>query len=148
MKNWIVYLLPAFALVWSLTRIDETSKKSQATAAENKMPTAASALAAPLLHHIFTSTCIKNAGSFYRESLAFSAEGTTTFTQNFFVDDACKEPEPRETVQKGSYALAQEEEGKLLLTVRHLDPKRPYFEALIKVEKNQLLMESQLYTAL
>ncbi len=114
---------------------------------------AVSELAAPLLHREFTSSCLSDKNGFYRETLRFAANATTTFARHYFADDACREPSQRASVQEGRYALAEEEAGQLLLIVRNLQDETtadvtPYFEALIKVDREQLVMQSSPSTAL
>lgn len=110
-------------------------------------------LAAPLLHREFTSSCLPNKANFYRETLTFADDGTTTFVRHFYADAQCRNPSQEESVQEGRYALAEEEAGHLLLTVRNLYNEKtadviPYFEALIKVDHDHLVMESSPSTSL
>ncbi|HET9236026.1 MAG TPA: hypothetical protein VFO10_02175 [Oligoflexus sp.] len=112
-----------------------------------------SQLAAPLLHREFTSTCISGKDGFYKEKLSFAADATTTFARHYFADAACLQPSEKESVQAGHFAVAEEEEGQLLLIVRNLQDKKsadvtPYFEALIKVDREQLVMQNSPSTSL
>jgi hypothetical protein len=112
-----------------------------------------SQLAAPLLHREFVSSCISGKDGFYKEKLSFGADATTTFARHYFADAACMERSEKESVQSGRFAVAEEEEGQLLLIVRNLQDKKsaditPYFEALIKVDQEQLVMQSSPSTSL
>ncbi len=114
---------------------------------------AVSELPAPLLHREFTSSRLSDKNGFYRETLRFAANATTTFARHYFADDACHEPSLRASVQEGRYALAEEEAGQLLLIVRNLQDETtadvtPYFAALIKLDHDQLVMKSSSSTAL
>lgn len=112
-----------------------------------------SELAAPLLHREFISSCISGKDGFYKEKLSFAADARATFARHYFADAACMEPSEKESVQAGRFAVAEEEEGQLLLIVRNLRDKKsadvtPYFEALIKVDQEQLVMQSSPSTSL
>ncbi|HYX31920.1 MAG TPA: hypothetical protein VE954_02310 [Oligoflexus sp.] len=111
------------------------------------LSTPAPELAAPLLDRDFTSTCLAGKDGFYRETLRFEANATTTFVRHFHADAQCQQPSQRETIQAGRYTLAAEEAGQLLLIVRNLHDEAtaaviPYFEALIKVDSDRLVMQS------
>jgi hypothetical protein len=112
-----------------------------------------SELAAPLLHRDFTSSCLSDKTGFYRETLRFAVNATTTFARQYYTDSQCQELSQRESIQAGRFAVAQEEAGQLLLIVRNLQDERtaditPYFEALIKVDREQLVMQSSPSTTL
>jgi hypothetical protein len=112
-----------------------------------------SQLAAPLLHRDFVSSCISGKDGFYKEKLSFAADTTTTFARHYFADAACMKRSEKESVQAGRFALAEEEEGQLLLIVRNLQDTKsadvtPYFEALIKVDREQLVMQNSPSTSL
>ncbi len=120
---------------------------------ETKNPSKVSELAAPLLHREFTSSCLSDKSGFYRETLRFAANATTTFARHYYADAACREPSQRASIQEGRYALAEEEAGQLLLIVRNLQDEKttdvtPYFEALIKVDREQLVMQNSPSTSL
>jgi hypothetical protein len=119
----------------------------------SKAPATVSELAAPLLHREFTSSCLSDKNGFYRETLRFAANATTTFARHYFADADCREPSERESIQEGRFAVAEEEAGQLLLIVRNLQDEKtadvtPYFEALIKVDREQLVMHSSPSTSL
>jgi hypothetical protein len=111
--------------------------------------TTVSELAAPLLQREFTSSCLSDGNGFYRETLRFAANATTTFARHYYADAKCLESIQQESVQEGRFAVAEEEAGQLLLIVRNLHDAKtanvtPYFEALIKVDREQLVMQSDL----
>jgi len=112
-----------------------------------------SQLAAPLLHREFVSSCLSGKDGFYKEKLSFAADARATFARHYFADSACMERSEKESIQAGRFAVAEEEEGQLLLIVRNLQDKKsedvtPYFEALIKVDQKQLVMQSSPSTSL
>lgn len=120
---------------------------------ETQTPSTVSELAAPLLHREFTSSCLSDKNGFYRETLRFAANATTTFARHYFADAACRGPSQRASIQEGRYAVAEEEAGQLLLIVRNLQDEKtanvtPYFEALIKVDREQLVMQNSPSTSL
>jgi hypothetical protein len=150
-------LLGAAALFFPMASPPPANSQHMVASSEAQTMTSVSELAAPLLHREFTSSCLNDQYGFYRETLSFAENAITTFARTYYADAECREPGQRESIQEGRYALAEEEAGQLLLIVRNLQDKKasdvtPYFEALIKVDREQLVMQnspstSLLYTA-
>ncbi|WP_141735607.1 hypothetical protein [Oligoflexus tunisiensis] len=154
----VTLFMAAFLLgIAALFSLRGSSERAPAADAPHHLETRpmafAAELAAPLLDREFTSTCLSDKDGFYRETLRFAADATTTFARHYYSDAACHEPSQRESLKEGRYAVAAEEAGHLLLIVRNLYDEKsaaltPYFEALIKVDQEELVMQKNLTTAL
>jgi hypothetical protein len=146
-------LVGAAALFFPKVSPSPVVSSPQLTSSEASSMNSVSELAAPLLHREFTSSCLSDKSGFYRETLSFAENATTIFARTYYADAECLEPDQRESIQEGRYALAEEEAGQLLLIVRNLQDKKasdvtPYFEALIKVDREQLVLQSSPSTSL
>jgi len=146
-------LVGAVALFFPQASSEPKPAAKRILLSETARPALTSELAAPLLHREFISACVSDNAGVYRETLRFAEDGTTTFARHFYTDAECRELSERESIQEGRYALAEEEAGQLLLIVRNLyDEKNaantPYFEALIKVDNEQLVMQHSPSTSL
>jgi hypothetical protein len=146
-------LLGIAALFFLRAPSEQTPAPRASRPLESKPMTLATELAAPLIDREFISTCLSDNDGYYRETLSFGADATATFARHYYSDAACDEPSQRESLREGRFAVAPEEAGQLLLIVRNLYDEQaaavtPYFEALIKVDQEQLVMQKNLSTNL
>ncbi len=72
------------------------------------------------VHKLFHSSCQPRGAEFLEQDLLFSEDGSIAMTDRIYSQPDCQGPSTREIQRRGHYHLAEEENSKLLLSVRSI----------------------------